>query len=145
MTLAAFMAAVALAQAEDPQVRREVENFYHDWDRHIAAGDFKALIAMIDPSFAATDETGHTIYYKEAKAGLETTLKMAKNAHSKVTVDQVQVQGGEVVAWVHTKVSYRDAANKPVAFTLRSAETLRRVGGNWKLVAVQLIPKNYGG
>lgn len=68
-TLAALVAAAALAQAEDPKVRHEIENFYHDWDRHIAASDFKALIAMIDPSFAATDEVGKRFIIRKPKLG----------------------------------------------------------------------------
>jgi ketosteroid isomerase-like protein len=142
--LAMALGAAAFAQAENPQIRKEIEAVYLKWDMLVAKGDTKGLLAMIDKSCAMTDIEGQTHYYPEVKKEFESMFKGVRNQKSTITIHEIQEQGSEVVAWVSMKISFQQKqGNKwtPVSFTGRYAETLRRIGGQWKFVAAQELPK----
>ncbi|MGI8923137.1 MAG: nuclear transport factor 2 family protein [Fimbriimonadales bacterium] len=141
--VAACLATGSLAQAENPQLRKEIEAVYAKWDALVAKGDLKGLIAMLDPSFVSTDTQGKVTNYEETKKFMASIFKTTKDARMKSTVNHIQAQSHEVVAWMTMKVSFKMKKGDkwvPTTFTGRFAETLKRIDGRWKFVASQEFP-----
>jgi len=142
-TLIALASSLAAAQAEDPQLRKEIQQVYTRWDKAAAAGDVDTMISMIDPSFVAIDKNGKVTNYADARKQFQGIFKTIKDPKSKITVNQIQEQGDEVVAWITMTVSFKAKQGDkwaPVSFTAKFAETLKRVGGQWKFVLAQELP-----
>jgi ketosteroid isomerase-like protein len=141
VALLGALAVSAVSQGEDPQIRREIQAVYAKWDKLVGEGNVKALMAMIDPSFVATDAEGNTMSYGEVRKMFEDMLKSLREPKSKITVNQIQQQGDEVVAWVTMKASAKMKQGDkwvPMAFTMKFAETFKRVNGQWKFIASPL-------
>jgi ketosteroid isomerase-like protein len=136
--------AIAFAQGESPIVRKEIEAVYEKWDRLVAKQDLKSLLAMIDKSFVMTDAEGKTMNYADMKKQMSSMVGSVRDCKSQITVNQIQEQGNEVVAWVTMKSSFKMKDGSkwvPVSFTARVAETLRKINGEWKFVAAQELPR----
>src|SRR5690349_20601674 len=88
------------AKGEDPQTRKEIQQTYAKWDKAVNAQDMKGCLALIDPSFVGTTKEGKTATYAQMKAQMQAMAKTASDFRSQITVNQVQQQGAEVVAWV---------------------------------------------
>jgi len=141
--LVAGASALAAGQAEDPQLRKEIQRLYGKWDRLVAAKDLNGMMAMLDPSFVSTDKNGKTASYGQFKKDFGGLLMSVREPKSKSTVNQIQVQGDEVVAWVSVRISFHAKQGTrwvPVSFDARYADTAKRIGGEWKFVAAQELP-----
>jgi ketosteroid isomerase-like protein len=141
--LVAIMATVAFAQAEEAGLRKEIQAVYAKFDKLVAARDSRGLMAMLDPSFIGTDADGKSIRYAETKQMVTTMLKSMRDPRSTITVQQVQRQGDEVVAYVTMKWSCKmKRGNKWVteSNTEKYAETLKKVNGTWRFFSSQALP-----
>jgi len=141
--LVALTTTAALAQGENPQTRREIESVFQKWDMLVAKQDVNGLLAMVDKSFTMTSANGQVMYFPEAKQQLITGFRTMHNTRCMTTVNQIQDQGNEVVAWITVKSNFmQKQGSRWVAMTktMRFAETLRRSGGTWKFVASQELP-----
>src|SRR6185503_12490406 len=100
-----LIASLAFAQSENPTLRKEIQAVYTSFDKMVAAGDVKGICALLDPSFIATDLNGKTTNAAEAKKEMANMMKTIRDQKSQITVNQIQEQGGEVVAWVTMRAS----------------------------------------
>ena len=138
-----LFAFLGFAQGENPQVRKELQKFYAKFDQACMTGDVKTLNSMIHPTFVQTHADGKTSNAAQVKKELAGMVKISKDAKCKITVDQIQSQGSEAVAWVTMKMSFKmKQGNKwePVSFTGKYAETLKKFDGKWMFVASQELP-----
>jgi ketosteroid isomerase-like protein len=143
MLLLTAFSRLAFAQAEDPQVRKEIQRHYAKWDKLVAEGDFKSLFAMLDPSFVGMDKNGRAANCAAAKKQIESMFKNVREPKSKIVVKQIQSQGSEVVAWVSMTASFKmkqGSSWKPMSFTSNFAETLKKIDGQWRFTASQELP-----
>ena len=138
-----LFASFCFGQGENPEVRKELQKFYAKFDKACMAGDVKTLNSMIHPSFVQTHADGSTSNAAQVKKEIAGMVKISKDAKCKITVDQIQSQGSEAVAWVTMKMSFKmkqGAKWNPMSFTSKFAETLKKVNGNWMFVASQELP-----
>ena len=138
-----LLGALAFSQGESPQVRKELQKFYAQWDKAVMAGDVKTLHSMIHPTFVQTHADGRTSNAAQVKKEMPGMFKMAKDTKCKITLDQIQSQGNEAVAWCTMRMSFKmKQGNKwePVSFTGKYAETLKKFDGKWMFVASQELP-----
>lgn len=143
LLFAALGARFALAQAEDPELRKEIQRFYSEWDRKAKAGDLKGLLAMIHPSFTMTDKEGHVTTYSQMKSEMTKLSTMMRGIESKITVRQVQRQGEEVVAWMDMSIRAKMKTGSgwaPMSMNTKIAETLKQFDGKWKVICSQELP-----
>ena len=143
LLISLLLSCLALAQGEDPQVRKELQKFYAQWDKAVMAGDVKTLSSMIHPTFVQTHADGRTSNAAQVKKEMAGMMKLGKDTKCKITVDQIQSQGNEAVAWCTMKMSFKmKQGNKwePVSFTGKYAETLKKFDGKWVFVASQELP-----
>lgn len=143
LLFAALGARLAVAQAEDPELRKEIQRFYSEWDRKAEAGDLKALLAMLHPSFTMTDKEGHVSTYSQMKTRMTGLASMMRGFKSKIAVKQVQRQGDEVVAWMDMSVSCMMKQGTkwvPMNMKAKIAETLKQFDGKWKVICSQELP-----
>jgi len=138
-----LLASVALGQGEDPQVRKEIQQFYGQFDKACMTGDVKKLNSMIHSSFVQTHADGKTSNAAQVKKEISEMVKITKDAKCKITVNQIQSQGNEAVAWVTMKMSFKMKQGSkwvPTNFTSKYAETLKKFDGKWMFVASQELP-----
>lgn len=134
---------IAAAQGEDPQIRKDLQKFYAKWDQACNTGDVKTLYSMIHPTFVMTHANGKTSNAAQVKKELAGMAKMSKDVKSNITLDQIQSQGDEAVAWCTMKVSFKMKQGSkwvPANFTSKFAETLKKFDGKWMFVASQELP-----
>lgn len=131
----------ALAQAENPQIRKEIQAVYAQWDKYVAAKNIEGLMSMLDKSFVGMDEEGNAATYAEVRQHMKSMAGSIADIKSKITVDHVYVQGDEVVAWVTMKLDMKfKGSNATETFTGKFAETLKKFDGKWKFVSSQGFP-----
>ena len=141
-----LLAVAAYGQPEDAQLRRELQAYYAQIDKHVAAGDCDAIMRMMDPGLVLVDTEGNRASYADMKAMVEEIRKSMKGAKSHTAVKHVRRQGSdEAVAWIEMTMHYRTNQNGkwvPVKSTHRYAETLRRTPSGWKVFYAQELPTN---
>ncbi len=145
LLMGSVVIASALAQAEDPALRKQMQALYASYDKMIAKGDVKGLIATLDPSFVAVDTEGKRTSYAEVKAQYQSIFDTYRDCKSVTSVKHVQSQGGEVTVWAEVVINFKaKQGNRWVAqkMTHRFAETLRPVNGVWKITYSQQLPMN---
>lgn len=138
------LSGIAFGQAEDPQLRREVQQLYAAFDRAVAKMDEKAILDFLDPSFVAVDERGKQMTYKDFKAMMKSMSGMAKDMKSRITVQQVQGDMREAYAWItmESTMSVKEGKTwKRMKMTERFVETLKKTPGGWKISYSQVLPK----
>jgi ketosteroid isomerase-like protein len=139
------VAAFAAAQAENPELRKQVEAVYAKWDRLTAKKDLDGLWELIDPSFVGVDLDGNRATAAEAKKHLAEILKQTHDLKSRIKVDQVQGNHDEVVAWVTMTVTWKekvDGKMEQMKFTAKFAETLKRTKDGWRFTFSQMLPNS---
>jgi ketosteroid isomerase-like protein len=143
MTLAAS-AILSLAQGENPQIRREIEQVYFKLDRLAEKGDVNGIMAMVSPSVVVTDVNGRVTGWNDMRAMTRQMARTMRDIKMSTRIESIQSQGPEVVAWTTTTASYRQLRNgswRPMTMTQRCAHTLKRIDGRWLFVAAQNLPK----
>lgn len=143
LLLALLVASMAVSQPEDPQLRKEIEAFYAKWDKLVGANNVKGLIDMIDPSFVQVDPDGKKMTYAEMRGQMMAMLDSVREPKSKITLERVYAQGDETVAWVTMVSSFKMQAGKkwkPMSFTMKFAETIKRTPKGLKFVFSQALP-----
>lgn len=133
----------ALAQPEDEALRKEIQAVYRKWDRMMARGDTRGMLAMVDPSWTMVDPSGTRLGYSDMKAMITTLSKQVRNMTSKIVVNSVQGYGDEATAWVTSTESFKMRQGRKwveVKQTSRYAETLRKVDGQWRFTYTQGLP-----
>lgn len=141
--IALLSPSLVFCQGENPEVRKEIQKFYAQWDKAVMDADVKTLSSMIHKSFVQTHADGKTSNAAQVKKEMSEMIKMGKDTKCKITVDQIQSQGNEAVAWVTMKMSFKfKQGNKwePVSFVGKYAETLKKFDGKWMFVASQELP-----
>lgn len=139
-----YLAASVLAQAEDGELRKEMEALYLKWDTLAQKGNIKGLLAMIHPSFVQIDEDGKRTNYAQLKKELVEIFKTIRDIKSNTIVHHVYGNQEECYAWVTTKASFKiKRGNKweSVSFTMHAAETLKRTPRGWQFILSQSLPK----
>lgn len=143
LALVAIAALPSFGQVEDAELRREIQGVYNKWDRLIARGDTKKMLAMVDPSWTMVDTSGTRLGYADMKAMISTMSKSVRSMTSRIVVNSVQGYGDEATAWVTSTESFQLRRGKKwitVKQTNKYAETLRKVDGQWRFVYTQGLP-----
>lgn len=139
LTVSAF----AAAQAENPELRKQVEAIYAKWDRLTEKKDLKAMWDMLDPSFVGVDLEGNSMTAEEGKEHFEAMLAQMHDIKAKTKVDHVYGDNSEVVAWVTLNVTWKQKVGgkmEQMKFTAKFAETLKRTKDGWKFTYSQMLP-----
>ena len=134
----------ALAQGENPQVRREIERVYFKLDRLAEKGDVDGIMSMVSPNVVVMDVNGRVSGWDEMRSMTRRMARSMRDVKMNTRVENIQTQGPEVVAWTTTTSTYRQLRNgrwMPMTMTARCAHTLKRVDGRWMFVAAQTLPK----
>lgn len=139
-----FVAAVpVLAQVEDAELRREIQGVYRKWDRLMARGDSKRMLATVDPSWTMVDPSGMRLGYSDMKSMIATLSKDVRSMNSRIIVNSVQGFGDEATAWVTSTENFQVRRGRKwvrVQQTNKYAETLKKVDGQWRFVYTQGLP-----
>lgn len=140
-TLAIVLTLPAFAQQEDPQLRREVQDFYGRWDRTMNSGNFRKLLDFMDPSWAMVGPDNSTVTLAQmVELGKSFKPGMVR---SKIVVNSVQANGDEICAWITGTMSFRTSRRgKWTHVTERVAETIRRTPSGLKFVYAQVLPND---
>ncbi len=139
LTVSAF----AAAQAENPELRKQVEAVYAKWDRLVAKKDVDGLSAMLDASFVGVDLDGNRATAAEARKHFEAMLAQMHDIKSKIKADHVYGDNNEMVAWVTLTVTWKQKVGgkmEQMKFTAKFAETLKRTKDGWKFTYSQMLP-----
>lgn len=130
------LACMALGQAENRELRREMERFYDRWDRAIEVGGVNSLMNLVEPDFYQVDKQGHRI----TLGGFEDQMRgmMRGNNSASTTVMHVREGYNEAIAWIKTTYSWGNGKTS----TQRIAHTLRRTPSGWKVYYSQILPDN---
>ncbi len=139
-----LLSAFGFGQSENPQLRKEVQQFYGNLDRLVNTGQFDEALKLLDPSFVAVDLEGKTMDFKGFKAMVASMKGMMKDMRSRITVQQVQGNSSEVFAWLTMSHSFSMKEGKTwkkVAMTERFVETLKMTPSGWKITYSQALPK----
>jgi len=139
----ACSATVSMAQGENPQIRREIEQVYFKLDRLAEKGDVNGIMAMVSPSVVVTDVNGRVTGWNEMRAMTRQMANSMRDIKMNTRIESIQSQGPEVVAWTSTTATYRQRKNGawvPMTMTSRCAHTLKRIDGKWMFVAAQNFP-----
>ncbi|MCC7230027.1 MAG: nuclear transport factor 2 family protein [Fimbriimonadaceae bacterium] len=145
VAILALFAIQAFAQGEKPGLRKDVEAFFAKFDANIASGNLAGLFSMYSPAYYSVDAQGKRTSWAQWKAGVSQITKVTKNAKSKISVKNVQLQEGEVVAWIQQEFWYASKeGDRWVAkkFTTRWAETLKPTDGSFRLISSQELMTN---
>jgi ketosteroid isomerase-like protein len=140
-----ILSALGFAQAENPQLRKEIHQLYAQLDRAINKGDYEGGFALIDPSFVAVDAEGKKMTYKQFKAMINSMKGQMKGMRSRITVQQVQGDSQEAFAWLtmtHIHSYKEGGAWKKAAMTEKFVETLKKTPSGWKITYSQAVPKD---
>lgn len=135
--------AIAISQAENAALRKEIEGVYKKFDSYVAKGDMKSVLNMLDDSFIQVDVDGNTMNKAQMKNAIESMAKIVKDAKSKCVVNSVHEQGREVVAWITMKMDFKMKDGDkwvPVSYTGKFAETLVKTPQGWKFTYSQTLP-----
>ena len=140
--LATLAATIALAQAENPQLRTEITAMLNRWDKACMAADVKTQMAMLTPDFHQIDINGNVEGRAVVKGHLEAVAKNFQVIKIRHRLDQLQpTSGNEAVAWVTMSVEFKNKKTGAFGkFTGRFAETARRVNGAWIFASSQALP-----
>jgi ketosteroid isomerase-like protein len=136
-------AGAALAQPENPALRKEIQEVYAMWDKFVAKKDVEGAIGMLHPTFISIDKNGRTTNYEQVTKTFRSMMGMFRDPKMKIVVDQIQEQGAEVVAWVSMSISFKMKQGDkwvPASHKAKFAETLKKFDGEWKFVASQELP-----
>ena len=127
------LAAMALAQPENRELRREMERFYERWDNAI---ENTSVMNLVEPDFYQVDKQGHRV----GLGGFEDQMRamMRGNNSASTTVMNVRQGYNEAVAWIKTTYSWGNGKT----LTQRIAHTLRRTPSGWKVYYSQILPDN---
>jgi len=139
-----FVAAVPVfAQVEDAELRKEIQGVYRKWDRLMARGDTKGMLAMVDPSWSMVDPSGMRLDYSDMKSMVSTLSKNVRSMNSRIIVNSVQGYGDEATAWVTSTENFQVRSGRKwvrVQQTNKYAETLKKVDGQWRFSYTQGLP-----
>ena len=138
------LSALSLAQAENPQLAKEVRQLYSAFDRAVNKGDYEGGFALLDPSFVAVDADGKRMSLKEFRAMVNSMKGQTKDMRSRITVQQVQGDTREAFAWITMihSFSFRQGSTwQKVSSTEKFVETLKKTAGGWKITYSQVLPK----
>lgn len=145
VAILALFAIQAFAQGEKAGLRKDVETFFAKFDANIGAGNLPGLFSMYSPAYYSVDTQGKRTAWAQWKAGVSQMSKMTKNAKSKIMVKNVQLQEGEVVAWIQQEFWYSvKEGNRWVTkkSTSRWAETLKPTDGGFRFISSQELMTN---
>lgn len=139
-----LLAISAIAQPEDPALRREVERFYMEMDKLASRGDCDAILATLHPNYVYTDAQGKRMDKAEVRVWLESMKANSRTDKVVTRVRNVRGNDDEVVAWVEMKTTFRMRQGNrwvPMTRTYRFAETHRRTpNGGWVTMMTQELP-----
>lgn len=139
---AALTATFAIAQPENPQIRKEVQAVYTKWDRLVAKADIEGMLALLAADFVSIDVEGN-VHNRVEVAKMFQTFKDVRDARSKIRVDHVYWDEQEAVAWVTMEASFlikQGGKWERMTFAGKFAETLRKGPSGWKFVCSQELP-----
>lgn len=138
-----LMAVAAMAQPENPELRREMQQFYSQMDRSVAKGDVNAVSRTLDPSFVYVDTQGRHMSYSQARAMVLNMRRTAKNVTSSTSVKHVAGTGNEAYTWIEVRMSYmvKDGRRwRAMTSTRRFADTHKRTEYGWRTTMTQELP-----
>ena len=127
------LACLSLGQAENRELRREMERFYTRWDQAI---ENSSVMNLVEPDFYQVDKQGHRV----TVGGFEDQMRamMRGNNSANTTVMNVREGYNESVAWIKTTYTWGNGKT----LTQRIAHTLRRTPSGWKVYYSQILPDN---
>ncbi|MBN9504328.1 MAG: hypothetical protein BGO01_08425 [Armatimonadetes bacterium 55-13] len=135
----------AFGQAEDPGLRKELENFFHRFDKLMKAGNTNGIFDLLAPDYTNVDTQGHRMNRGEFKEAVRNMTAQSKNISSKVTVKHVRGNQHEAIAWCEEVFVYtiREGNGwKTMKSTSRWAESLRKTDKGWVFFYSQELPKD---
>ena len=138
------LACLGFGQAENPQLRKEIQQVYAAFDRAVAAENTAKILSFLDPSFVAVDENGKSMDLKEFKAMMSSMHGNMKDFRTHITVNQVQGNTSEAFAWLTMQHSFSAKEGgrwKKYSMTDKFVETLKRTPSGWKITYSQVQPK----
>lgn len=136
---------LALSQPENPKLRKEVTARFHELTTLMNKEDMDGLRKMIAKEYVSVDLNGNRQNLAQAKEEWRQFFATFSDIKVKTDIKHVQGQGKEVVVWYEMSVSGKMKSSdelKPMAWSARFCETMRRSPSGLLFTYTQALPTN---